>query len=105
MRRHEREERVLKTDDSCTGFCHDLALILYVYLPNDGDRAEESVLTVRWSGSTCMRTLLTWHSTTSAHTAYDDLQRLHVLRRIAIVLMLYCSCQALSSPSDMVCLS
>ena len=28
------------------GFCHDHALILYVYLPNDDDNAEESVLTV-----------------------------------------------------------
>lgn len=32
------------TDDDL-GFCHDHALILYVYLPNDGD-SEESVLTV-----------------------------------------------------------
>jgi hypothetical protein len=28
------------------GFCHDKALILYVYLPNE-DGAEDSVLTVR----------------------------------------------------------
>lgn len=31
--------------NSCEGFCHDHALILYVYLPSDND-AEESVLTV-----------------------------------------------------------
>ena len=31
------------------GFCHDHALILYVYLPNDDTGADESVLTVRQS--------------------------------------------------------
>ena len=31
------------------GFCHERALILYVYLPNE-DGAEESVLTVRIIG-------------------------------------------------------
>ena len=30
-----------------TGFCHEHALILYVYLPNDDHDAEDSVLTVR----------------------------------------------------------
>ena len=31
------------------GFCHEHALILYVYLPNDDHDAEDSVLTVRLS--------------------------------------------------------
>lgn len=29
------------------GFCHDHALILYVYLPNDESGTDSSVLTVR----------------------------------------------------------
>ena len=31
---------------TCEGFCDDHALILYVYLSNDGNGAEDSVLTV-----------------------------------------------------------
>jgi hypothetical protein len=32
------------------GFCHDLAVILYVYLPGEDADAEESVLTVSLTG-------------------------------------------------------
>ncbi len=36
----------LRYADSFAGFCHEHALILYVYLSNDDDGADESVLTV-----------------------------------------------------------
>lgn len=48
------------------GFCHEHALILYVYLPNDDTGGEDSVLTVRFIpfSSACVRAraylLLDW---------------------------------------------
>lgn len=35
-----------RVTDAWTGFCHEHALILYVYLPSE-DGSDESVLTVR----------------------------------------------------------
>lgn len=34
--------------DEETGFCHEHALILYVYLENEESGADDSVLTVSW---------------------------------------------------------
>ena len=36
--------------DGNIGFCHEHALILYVYLPSEDDETEESVLTVSLAG-------------------------------------------------------
>ena len=64
---------VLLTLGSTPGFCHEHALILYVYLPNDDESAEESVLTVGPLSklpSVRMKSPDQWFSTISALTAH-----------------------------------
>lgn len=58
------------------GFCHDHALILYVYLANGDQGVEESVLTVRTESIASWYLLnptliLRWNSITLPRTARD----------------------------------
>jgi hypothetical protein len=54
------------------GFCHEHALILYVYLPNEHSE-EESVLTVRRSLARTFPFSLTFDSTMSVLTALSTM--------------------------------
>ena len=53
------------------GFCHEHALILYVYLPGADDGGEESVLTVSiYAHIECL--VIDWSSTTLVRTAHEE---------------------------------